>query len=77
MLDVMARVRELLGDYRQAKREGPDASTSAHDVRYAWLRVEYQTTKRAMDECPDCSKAAESMVWPEDPAPPRPPERDP
>lgn len=69
MLDVMARVRELLNDYRQAKRDGPDASTSAHDVRYAWLRVEYETTKRAVNECPDCTKAAESLTWAtEDPA---------
>lgn len=65
----MARARELLNDYSQAKRSGPDASTSAHDVRYAWLRVEYQTAKRAVDECPDCTKAAESLTWPpEDPA---------
>jgi hypothetical protein len=67
MLDVMDRVRELLNDYRQAKRVGPEASTSAHDVRYAWLRVEYQTAKRAVDECPDCTKATESaepLNWP-------------
>jgi hypothetical protein len=69
MLDVMARVRELLNDYRQAKRVGPDASTSAHDVRYAWLRVEYETAKRSVNECPDCTKATESLTWPnEDPA---------
>lgn len=65
----MARVRELLNDYRQAKRVGPDASTSAHDVRYAWLRVEYETAQRAVNECPDCTRAAESLTWPmEDPA---------
>ena len=69
MLDAMDRVRELLNDYRQAKRVGPDASTSAHDVRYAWLRVEYETAKRAVNECSDCSKAVESLTWPlEDPA---------
>lgn len=69
MLEVMARVRELLNDLRHAKRIGPDAATSAHDVRYAWLRVEYETAKRAVDECPECTKAAESLTWPlEDPA---------
>jgi len=69
MLEVMDRVRDLLNDYRQAKRVGPDASTSAHDVRYAWLRVEYETTKRSVDECSDCTKVAESLTWPlEDPA---------
>lgn len=75
MADVMTRVHQLLNDYRQSKRSGPEASTSAHDVRYAWLRVEYQTAQRAVDECPDCTKAAaaESLTWPaEDPAgPPR------
>jgi hypothetical protein len=69
MLDVMDRVRELLNEYRQAKQGGPDASTSAHDVRYSWLRVEYETTKRSVNECPDCAKAAASLTWPnEDPA---------
>jgi hypothetical protein len=69
MLDVMVRARDLLNEYRQAKQDGPEASTSAHDVRYAWLRVEYETAKRAVNECPDCTKATESVAWPtEDPA---------
>ena len=62
----MARAQELLNEYRQAKRHGPDASTSAHDVRYAWLRVEYETAKRAVDECPDCANATESLSWPKE-----------